>query len=74
VRVTSVADNRILFEGPLARGQEKIVPWPGKVWIQANIGANLNFEVSGQRMAMPAKAGSQSASNEAVLPGPTGSP
>jgi len=70
VRVTSVADNRVLFEGTLIRGQIQSVPWPGRVYIQASAGANLNIEVRGRRSPMPVRSGTQAASNAAVLPGP----
>jgi transcriptional regulator with XRE-family HTH domain len=70
VRVTSVADSRVLFEGTLIRGQIQSVPWPGRIYIQASAGANLNIEVRGRRSPMPVRSGTQAASNAAVLPGP----
>jgi transcriptional regulator with XRE-family HTH domain len=75
VRVSSLsADGRsvlsVLFDGALSRGRTQTVPWPGKVWIQANPGTNLNIEYNGRRIAMPPDARTQAPSNQVILPGP----
>jgi hypothetical protein len=75
VRVSSLTDDgknsvSVLFEGTLNRGQVQSVPWPGKIWIQANPGANLNVEYNGHRIRMPIDSTTHAASNQVILYGP----
>ena len=75
VRVSSLSEDgrrvlSVLFESTLGRGRIQPVPWPGKVWIQANPGTNLNIEYNGRRIAMPLDAKTQAVSNQVILPGP----
>jgi len=75
VRVSSLSDDRkrllsVLFESSMNRGQVQSVSWPGKVWIQANPGANLNIEYYGHRIGMPVDPKTHAVSNEVVLDGP----
>ena len=55
VQVTSVADNRPLYQGTLVRGQTAVVPKPGPVYIVADAGENLSIEVNGRQYPMPFK-------------------
>jgi transcriptional regulator with XRE-family HTH domain len=55
VNVTETDNNRVLLpDTTLERGQRLVVPRPGPVLIQADVGANVQFEVNGRRYAMPA--------------------
>ncbi len=42
------SDGDILFQGTLARGQTKTVPWPGPIYIYASAGQNLQIEYKGK--------------------------
>ncbi len=55
VSVTEIDNGRVLLpETSLERGQRLVVPRPGPILIQADVGANVQFEVHGKRYAMPA--------------------
>ncbi|HEX2852183.1 MAG TPA: helix-turn-helix domain-containing protein [Opitutaceae bacterium] len=38
-----------LFKATLSRGQTRTVPWPGPIYIRANLGENLEIEYKGKR-------------------------
>jgi cytoskeleton protein RodZ len=42
------SDGSILFQGTLARGQTKTVPWPGPIYIYASAGENLQIGYKGK--------------------------
>jgi len=74
VRVSSLSEDgrrvlSVLFDSALARGQVQSVPWPGRVWIQANPGANLNIEYNGRTISMPVDPKTRQ-QNQVVLYGP----
>jgi hypothetical protein len=71
VRVSSPSADgwHVIFESALARGQIQSVPWPGKVWIQANPGVNLNIEYNGHTISIPVDLKTH-LQNDVVLPGP----
>jgi cytoskeleton protein RodZ len=55
VTVTEIDNGRVLLPATdLARGQRLVVARPGPVLVQADVGANVQFEVDGRRFAMPA--------------------
>ena len=55
VQVNAVADNRLLYQGTLVRGQTVPVAKPGPVYIIASSGENLAVELNGRRYPMPFK-------------------
>jgi hypothetical protein len=46
---TDDSEGEELFSGTLARGQTRVVPWPGPIYIRANAGENLQVEYKGKR-------------------------
>lgn len=53
VTVIEVGSGQVLSDTTLDAGQRLVVQRPGAVIIQADVGANVQFEVSGRRYAMP---------------------
>ena len=55
VSVTQVGTGKVLLpETTLERGQRRTVSFPGPVLVQADVGANVQFDNNGQRQAIPA--------------------
>ena len=52
VTVTQVSDGRVLFNGPLIRGERRSVTKDGRVRISYNIGRNLRVEKNGAQFKM----------------------
>jgi cytoskeleton protein RodZ len=48
-RNTDDSEGDELFNGTLARGQTRSVPWPGPIYIRASAGENLQVEYKGKR-------------------------
>jgi len=59
VRVSvSTPDGRLLLpETTLVRGETRVVPKPGPIYIKYSLGKNLEVEIDGKRHAMPAGTG-----------------
>lgn len=59
VRVSvTTQDGRVLLpETTLARGETRLVPKPGPIYIKYSLGKNLEVEIDGTRHAMPAGTG-----------------
>jgi hypothetical protein len=52
VKVTQAADNVMLFDGQIARGENKIVRRKGPVLVAYSVGANLMVEKNGKAFRM----------------------
>lgn len=52
VKVTQLADNATIFEGPVARGERRAIAITGRVSIMYNIGRNLRIEKDGRQYRM----------------------
>jgi len=55
VAVTLVGSGKILLpETVLERGQRRSIPFPGPVLVRTDVGANVQFDVGGRLLAIPA--------------------
>ena len=53
VKVVQELDNKVLFNGALARGETRTVPKQGKLLITVEAGKNLRMEVNGRNYPVP---------------------
>lgn len=57
VQVTSAEDGRVLFYGPLAKGEDKEITRRSAVWVSWDQGQNLQFELENGQRTRPGQPG-----------------
>lgn len=53
VKVVQEADQKVIFEGDLARGESRTIPRPGNLIVTASDRNAVQFEINGRRYAIP---------------------